>query len=492
MASNEVNVEILQAVPAAGKTKAILKHVLTTKRRTLIASISCQLSQQSYDFYRVHGGRDSAIIDSDHITRSTSVRDALKHAIESDTRVLFITHAALIESTDFDLLSDFDLYIDEVPEFVNITEMKFTDNIHLITKYCDLVDNTLVLKESKRKQVEAKAFDGIAGTDVVSERLFKLLRALLQGTPVMIKDNIAYFIDDCTTLNWSVFRRITIACANFDGTFTGTIVKYYCKWKVKKSPLHDKLDFHEYRNTSRVEIVPLYSGEWSRYASEKEVNGQRVYDIMKKKVYDLTLNVPYIYTTNRYRTQLQTGESVQYNPHGLNQYMNYTTAVALFSYNPTPWQIEILRTLSSGVGLSPSVFIDAFVTSKYLEPVFQLCTRTDIRNQFSDDNITLIVPDIRAAEYLKTRYLKNATITNNFVFEPPPIERKQYTRKKEQTPRAKRNTFANMFEFDKKELGKFYRWEKKQNKKLTTLSQEDIILVRDWISGIRSREEVTG
>lgn len=484
MVSNKISVEILQAVPAAGKTKAILKHVGKTKHRTLIASISCQLSQQSYDFYRSLGHKDSAIIDSDHISRSTSVRDALSDAVQSDTRVFFVTHAALLESLDFDTLDGFELYIDEVPEFVNITEMRFTDNIDIVTKYCTQTDGTLVLKERCRKQVEAKAFDGIAGSDVVSERLFKLFRALLQGTPVTIKDNSAYFIDDCTTLRWDVFNKITIACANFDGTFTGTIIKWYCKWNIKKSTLHSKLDFHEYRNTSRIEIVPLYAGEWSRYASEKEHNGQRVYEIMKQKVYDLTMNSPYIYTTNRYRTQLQTGESVQYNPHGLNQYMSHTTAVALFSYNPTPWQLEILRTLSAGVGTDPDLFTNAFVVSKYLEPVFQLCTRTDIRNQFSDDKVLLIVPDIRAAEYLKTRYLRNATITSNFVFEPE-YTRKKFERKKETKPRTKRKTFANMFEFNEQELAKFYRWQKTQNKKLDVLDPADVILVTDWITRIR-------
>ena len=114
-----VSVNILEAVPAAGKTKAILKHIATNKRPSVVASISCQLSQQSHDYYVSICGKDCAIVDSDHITRQESVIDIISETIGL-RRVIFITHAALLRYPDYSDFSEYDLYIDEVPDLVEM------------------------------------------------------------------------------------------------------------------------------------------------------------------------------------------------------------------------------------------------------------------------------------------------------------------------------------------------------------------------------------
>lgn len=476
------SVEILQAVPAAGKTKAILTHVRKNKKPCIIASISCQLSQQSFDFYnKISGDNDSIIIDSDHVSRSKSVAEVIKESI-GQNRVIFITHAALLAYPDYEDMRDHELYIDEVPDFVQLNQLKFTDNLDFIGKYCDTVDGRMTLKEECRSKVEKIATDGLYGHDVVSSSVFSLARSLLQNIPVILKDNVVYFIDDSTTQKWSVFSKITIACANFKETFTGVVLKDFCGWKFKTSPLMKKLDFIQYPNSSRVEIVPLFDGIWSRYAADKDIDGESVYNKVKDNVYDLVGMTPFIYTTNSYRAALKVGHRVAYNPHGLNSYMSHTTAVALFSYNPMPWQIELLKCLSSCHDMDTNKLIDAYLVSKYLEPVFQLCLRTDIRNQHSTWKVTLLVPDLRAAEYLKSRYLLEAKIDTNHMISGP--ARKE--RKKEELPRKKKLSFVNMFDFTKAEQGKFYRWSAKMDLKLDVIQPEHVKLVSDWINKLRS------
>ncbi|ADM80003.1 hypothetical protein phiAS5_ORF0160 [Aeromonas phage phiAS5] len=476
------NVEILQAVPAAGKTKAILTHVRKNKKPCIIASISCQLSQQSYDFYNnITGENDSIIIDSDHVSRSKSVSDVISESIGKN-RVLFITHAALLAYPDYDDMKGYELYIDEVPDLVQLNQLKFTDNLDFIGKFCNIDEGKMSLKEECRENLNKIATDGLYGHDVVSSSVFSLARSLLQGIPVILKDNVVYFIDDSTTQKWHVFDRITIACANFRETFTGVILKEFCGWSFKTSPLMKKLDFIQYPNSSRVEIIPLYNGIWSRYSADKDVDGESVYNKVKDTVYDLVGMTPFIYTTNSYRAALKVGHRVAYNPHGLNNYMSHTTAVALFSYNPMPWQIELLKCLSECHKMDANKLIDAFLVSKYLEPVFQLCLRTDIRNQHSTWKVSLLVPDLRAAEYLKSRYLLESKIdTSHMVSGPARKERKQET-----APRKKRVTFANLFDFTKAEQGKFYRWCRTLDYKLDAIQPEHVKLVSEWINKSRS------
>lgn len=474
-------VNILQAVPAAGKTKAILGYVKSSKKPTIIASISCQLSQQSYDYYVGLGGTDAVVVDSDHVSRSSSVTEAIAECVGKH-RVIFITHAALIRFPNYDDLEGHELFVDEVPDLIQLNQMKFTDYMGLLGQYCDMSNGTMVLLDEHRDAVEKIARDGLAGLDVVSTSLFELARSLLQGIPVLTKDDTVYFIDDNTTQKWTAFSKITIACANFYETFTGTILKEFCGWKFRNSELTKKLDFIHYPNTARVEIVPMFGGIWSRYSADKEIGGESVYNKVKASVYDITGMTPFIYTTNSYRGALKQGQRVAYNPHGLNNYMSHTTAVSLFSYNPTPWQIDLLKSLSQSRSMDQDKLMQSYIVSKYLEPTFQLCLRTDIRNQYSNWKVRLIVPDLRAAEYLKSRYLHEAIIDMDHMIEPP--ERK--VRAAETAPRQKKKSFKNLFNFTDVELRKFYRYVKKENKKLDPLDPRDFMIVKSWIDSVRS------
>ncbi|ATI18306.1 hypothetical protein [Aeromonas phage AS-sw] len=475
-----LNVEILTSVPGSGKTKAILKHVGRSRKPTIIASISCQLSKQSYDFFTMTLGYDNAIIlDTDNIKKRASVYDSIKESI-GKYRVIFITHSALMNFPHFDLFEGHELYIDEVPDMVDLRQVQFKTNIDVVSRYCDIASNgRMTVVEKHRKTLEEIAMDGMHNLDVVSNSVFPLVKALLTDIPVIIKDSCAYFVEDMSTQSWELFTKITIACANFRETFTGVVLKEYAGWEFVESPLVSDLDFRNYKNTQRIEIIPMYDGNWSRYASDIEIGGETVYNKVKDIVYNVVGPVNYIYTTNSYRGPLNGGTKIPYNPHGMNNYMNFSTAVALFSYNPSPWQLELLKSLSYNQGLDVDHLTNAFLVSKYLEPAFQLCLRTDIRNNKSMSPVRLIVPDMRVAEYLKNKYLPDANIDCSLMIF---AEKERKPRKKETTPRARKESFKSIFCLDNKEQSALSYYQKQIGRKLSVLEPTDIALVSDWIS----------
>ncbi|UYD59372.1 hypothetical protein HPMBJEAJ_00273 [Aeromonas phage avDM6] len=475
-----LKVEVLTSVPGSGKTKAILKHVGRNKKPTIIASISCQLSKQSFDFYTMTlGYTDAIVIDTDNIKRKASVFESIKDAI-GNHRVIFITHSALMNFPYFDMFEGHELYIDEVPDMVDLRQIQFKTNIEVVSKYCEISEKgRMVLIEKNRKQLEDIAKDGLYNLDVVSNSVFPLVKALLVGIPVVVKENCAYFVEDMSTQSWNMFSKITIACANFSETFTGTVLKEYSGWEFVESPLVSRLDFRNYKNTQRIEIVPVYDGNWSRYAADTEIEGESVYNKVKDLVLNIVGNVNYIYTTNSYRGPLTGGSRIPYNPHGMNNYMNFTTAVALFSYNPSPWQLELLRSLSYNQGLDVDRLTNAFLVSKYLEPAFQLCLRTDIRNNKSMSMVRLIVPDLRVANYLKDKYLPDAKIDYSLMIDST---KESKPRKKETVPRVRKESFKSMFNLDNKEQSALSYHQKKIGKKYSILEPSDIVEVREWIT----------
>ena len=99
----------LSAIPAAGKTAAILNHIVENNEKAIIASISRQLSKQSFEYYVGLGG-EGELVDTDNRQGQKSVHEAVIKASE-EFDVIFITHAALMGLRDIDALKDFNLPI---------------------------------------------------------------------------------------------------------------------------------------------------------------------------------------------------------------------------------------------------------------------------------------------------------------------------------------------------------------------------------------------
>lgn len=470
-----MKIKILKAVPASGKTKAILEHINESKGKSIVASISRSLSKQSYDYFKNLGGK-GIILDSDHCSQAVTkeIVQSIKH-----NDVIFITHSALFQLENFSLFSEYDLYIDEVPEFVTLESYNFTHTSNFILDYCDEIGDeinkqySLRLKDDQRELVVSMAKDGQKELDSISKSIFPLLLALIQELPVNVVRTETgircYFVNDITSYNWKEFKSITIACANFENTMTGTVLKYFSNWEFQESELKSRLLFTDYRNTDRILIHVYHHKDWSRYLGDKSTKDSNVYDETKKRMIDDVGDEKFIYTRNTYRNKIFKGNEVPYNPHGLNMYKSNTNVMALFCYNPLPWQIPLLKELCVSRNIDENILIDAFVTSKYLEPIFQLCLRSDIRNQDSKKRVNLYVPDYRCVNYLKENYLSDAEVIENIV--KCEVERKA----------RKRPGMPGLFSMETKVFNAYKRWIKKHGYELSEENPTDILKVTEWL-----------
>lgn len=482
-------INTLKAVPAAGKTKAILEHIYENGQKAIVSSISRQLSRQSYDFYNNLGGK-GVIIDSDNKHGYKTVSDAIE---ESDCNVIFITHSGLMNITDYDELTEYHLYIDEVPELVTFTKLSFTQNIKHVLQYCEYVDlnitdyQDLKLDQKQRDIVESMAVDAIKGFDDISVAIFPLLKALLTDIPIKvqfetIKEKLhchCFFINDMSSAHWKNFKSVTLAGANIEDTFTGKILKHFNNWEFVKSDLESRLLFKNYPNSKRINIYVMSESNWSKYESDKEIDGVSQYTKIKNRISKLIGDNEFIYTRNSYRARFSKGVEVPYNPHGLNMYSNYQNVVVMFSFNPLPWQVPILKELSKIVELDDNDLLDSYVVSKYLEPAFQLCARSNIRRLDSDKEINLYVPDMRLAIYMKNNYFMNATISTEHVIE----------KKIKKTSKQVRNrlSFQSMFDMSDKERYRYMYYIRKLGRKLDPNDKQDIKTVKKWIKEQRSK-----
>lgn len=464
-------IETLSAVPAAGKTAAFLQHIFETGERAIVASISRQLSKQSYDYFTNLGG-EAVVVDTDNRRGKKSVNDAIEVAIQQ-ADVVFITHAALLRMSDCSFLKGFSLYIDEVPELVSFERFAFTHSVNALLEVCDLKDGMITLKEDKREQVEQMALDGYKGKDDVCHAMFPLYKALLTGVPAKLvqaeDQNYCYFINDASSSEWEIFDKVTICSANFEQTLTGKILKHFNKWEFVESPLVDRLLFREYRNSSRITINVMTDSDWSKYHANKEQDGMTVYNRICNVLEGLLDD--FIYTRNTYRAKLTKGTEVAYNPHGLNLYSDHTNVAVMFSYNPSPWQIPLMKELAQAAGLPENELMDAYIVSKYLEPAFQLCARCDIRNMYSNKPINLFVPDMKLAQYMKEKYFHHATISTAYKLQEPP--------KKKQT--RKRNSFQSLYNMTPKERYRYMYLLRKLGRVLDVNNADDQLLVQEWI-----------
>ncbi|ABF72608.1 hypothetical protein PHG25ORF049c [Aeromonas phage 25] len=467
----------LSAIPAAGKTAAILNHIVENNEKAIIASISRQLSKQSFEYYVGLGG-EGELVDTDNRQGQKSVHEAVIKASE-EFDVIFITHAALMGLRDIDAVKRFYLYIDEVPELTSFERFTFTTSVEShILELCKIDETGLLeLRDEHRKSVQKMAIDGFRGNDDIYSTLFPLYKALLTGVPVRLSVEggvtQCYYVNDASNDDWAKFKSITVCSANFEQTFTGMIMKHFNGWEFEESPLVGRLAFRVYPKTARVKIHVMFDDDWSRYKADKEVDGISNYTRIENTL-DTIVNGDFIYTRNSYRPRMPKGTEVPYNPHGLNNYSDYTNVVVMFSYNPAPWQVPILKELAKSVGLDESAMVDAYIVSKYLEPAFQLCARCDIRNEHSLKPINLYVPDMKLAQYM-LRYLPHAEICDGNSVE----NHKQVKRNRE--------SYQALYQMTEKERFKYKYLLRKLGRILDINSAEDQEIVQDWI--IKTREK---
>jgi hypothetical protein len=106
---------------------------------------------------------------------------------------------------------------------------------------------------------------------------------------------------------------------------------------------------------------------------------------------------------------------IQYNPHGLNRYIGETCFVALFTYNPQPYDIWLLNSLEAEIGLKKGHLVGAYKRSYYHEAIFQFSTRGNIRDFKSNEQVHIVVPDMSASDYMSKGWLTGCKVDTSYA-----------------------------------------------------------------------------
>ncbi|WOH38569.1 hypothetical protein RI844_04960 [Thalassotalea fonticola] len=451
MTRNIKQIKTLIAAPAMGKTHAVIEKLSHTDDRAVIACISKVLAEQTHQDL-IDKGVNATLIYSDNSKSvgSDIEQELNKHINISGTQVIVTCHAGiwfLKGKTDNynqqipNIYSDWDLYIDEVPSIVNFTSVPMDfGNMH----YDEWTEVGTDKNSTRRKFKLCNATGFISkickekrsnpGLGTFKPEVYGLFNTLYQGRTITLDTapdkrtgkpkNRLHFLeykDAETTMN--MFSSTTIMAANIHNTIDALFLNSVFKYSFVDSEILPSRS--SYPSVDRITIYPLLGVNHTRTLEEKLIDGQEVYSLMKSSALKIAGNQPAIYTVNENRKAINNqgwrkdDKLVPYNAQGINSYSDVNVAISLFRYNPSSDHIVMLTELAEKLNIESDKLIEAFIVSKSLEPMFQLLTRTSIRNMECKLGIKWIVSDERAVKYLTEGYFKGANVNRDYVIDIP-------------------------------------------------------------------------
>lgn len=128
--------------------------------------------------------------------------------------------------------------------------------------------------------------------------------------------------------------------------------------------------------------------------------------------------------------------------HGLNCYSHLNKAAVLFAANPKPDEQHLIRIAARAIdGMNPDDAIHSILIERYLESCYQFLARIGFRlsiEESGDQVYTVVVPDIRAANYLASWFEDGcATIDVSHSYGTKELERSELRAKVRSEKQAK-------------------------------------------------------
>lgn len=405
-------IHFVSACAGSGKTEAALKSIKhgieRTGRRFVLAQPTKVLVHSTLERAKqlCPSVNWRAITSDEH---PGEVRSEFTKAIAGDTdTAIIVTHAALLSSLDMIGKSGWNLIVDEVPA----VDATFTKNLSITwdtwaglldvrpNPDCDSALNVGV-KASCAETAETYARNEY-GDDVikVTQEFWQRLRHPHWQT-VLTRSawQTAGFegVAQLQAHSWlkpsilDGWGRVTIMGANFEQSLL------YAVWGnlgvefepdpyiAVKAPAHDKAI------GSRCRVMYFTERDWSKRLRD-QIGFGRVIDALRDHVDDV-----HIWVANKdvEDTQWKIDKGTRLPPvaHGLNEYRHHRCAVFLAALNDTPSHFAWMR---KQWGIEPIELSRA----KALEAAYQMIMRTNLREPNGTDEVRVIVPDRRTADYL--------------------------------------------------------------------------------------------
>tara|TARA_R110000787_G_scaffold44901_6_gene109816 strand:- start:4581 stop:6179 length:1599 start_codon:yes stop_codon:yes gene_type:complete len=520
------------AAPASGKSygsiRYMVRQIQEESKRYVLAAISVELCKDlKSNIYSANPNIKVDILIQENTPTSSRVQDRYEEYLkESDADILIITHATLLNFKGRVSAEGWSMVVDELPNIVEMKAIKGTlanDNISQWLEYKhpdkEAGYREMIIKVGWEATLEKEisASEDIAHEEgFVATAALSGLQGILSGDTSILRSEyedsdgltkvVYYFshIHDPLQL-WAGFEEVVFLCAEFNQQLTGIVFKHKFHITVEDKP-EIELRSTSYEKPERIKIYPLllppttFTKRTSRSYYDTKTNKKfpvkisenltEIFQHLVDVAEDIVGDKGYIYTVNKFRNeQIEQGdfsflserdkvERLKYNPHGLNRFMVHNIALGLFHCNPSPYQRTLLKHIALSCEVEPEVFYKGYETTAYLDPIFQLVTRTAIRNFEDIQDIICIVPDHRVAKYLTDGWFKGAIVDYQYAV----------SIKDGRKTNARPNKFQGMFDMSSAEKSSYTRWVKSvgmKPKEMNTQNNDHVALVTDWIENKR-------
>jgi hypothetical protein len=492
-----------EAAPSLGKTFGAVKYILEDEQKQfIIASPSLLLMKQTYQVIKSKGEESVFMISSEDNYIGGVCRRFEEAIRRREARVILITHSCLEESYKRDLsFEGWELIIDEVPNnFVAVShfEQLVEDELSTIQNYVVCTDLTETPDKTKEiYRIKANADKLLterlkhlrSGDNILKDEVLHMYEYLLMGGAIQRwQDKIRtekatyYFLKVLNPLKFfSLFDKVTLLAANIDNTLVGSVWNLIFKISFQDNP-DIRLRTNILPNTDRITIhylLPEGRNMSKTLAESTTEDGEEVFDVLVNKgVSILESDFIYAVNTDRKHTKISGGTRVDIVCHGLNTYSNIHKAMLVYSCNPKPTILNVLKDLAIRFKLEENTFVNAFIVSSYLESSFQIATRVSIRNHSDTTPITIVVPDKRCAEYLTSTWFTNAKIVESLVDINVDDKRKNNGRKA---------GFQSELNMSRAEKSAFLRFKKQQGINFSINNSEHYRYVKEWLENKRRK-----
>jgi hypothetical protein len=195
------------------------------------------------------------------------------------------------------------------------------------------------------------------------------------------------------------FKFVLFASAHFEETLCYKIwsKNFNVRWQDEVS-LAERLRYKEHDNASRLKIVHYELDRWTKTNGKKEFDGKPLLDSLRDDIYAFIDGKKCLIHVNK-DAQETTFADLPSNfkllervPHGINAYQDYDNIVFISAINNIPTAYGFYDILG--------IDSESLRRSNYYELIYQSLLRTSQRNPNATGQVTLVVVDCGAAQYI--------------------------------------------------------------------------------------------
>ena len=461
--NNCKSIEYLELSAGMGKTYSTLKWIVEVEIPKGVKWVyivpSKVLASEIINTLDCFGCNSYHLITDEQYSKQGVMKATLEILCEDESSDIFIiTHANwnnILDSKEEWVFEGFSVVVDEVPEVFEMDSIKISNQTDILKERLkDVGDGVYSLPKSKGF-IEALKKDGMYSGSRHQQIFYQSLLSSGVVTREVRSDKTVYETFRIREYSpvLSIVSRLIFLGAKITNTLTSGLLErqgisftpFCCVSPERK----------EYINQERVSIYYLTDEKLTSGCSSSLLNSYYNPSTQKKltlafkgqelpegyvSVYQEFVNRAYtvlgddfIYTVNYkdpykkiYRDVCVGGNpigvAVPYNCHGLNCFSSYDKALSLFCFKPSPLNRRTLSYVSGLLGFED--IIDKYIDHKMKEASYQLCTRTALRDfTNTSKEITLVVPDIAVANYIKEYHIPNCSVRNDIALYIPDMRK---------------------------------------------------------------------